>query len=104
METQTNECDRERLKLLLSSQLSEDEHIAAARHLESCQICQRELEHLAGDERWWNEASDFLRPHTDDLARDEAPRGGLTSAQLLSTDGGRWSCRSTSSKRQTIRQ
>lgn len=86
METQTNDCDRARLKLLLASELGEAELSAATRHLESCQTCQHELEHLAGDERWWNEASDFLRPRSNDLARGEASGGMLTSAQLLSTD------------------
>lgn len=84
--TQTNDCDRERLALLLASQLTEAEQTATARHLESCHACQHELEQLAGDQRWWCSASDFLRPHDHDLANDESPSGPLTSAQLLSTD------------------
>ncbi len=86
METQTNDCDRARLKLLLASELNETEQTAAAVHLESCRRCQHELEQLAGDESWWNEASDFLRPHSNDPARDEVSGGMLASEQLLSTD------------------
>jgi serine/threonine-protein kinase len=88
MVAQTNECNRQRLELLLADQLSKAEQAAAARHLESCQTCRRHLEQFAGDERWWGEASDFLRPRADDLARGDGSSAdaSLSSAQLLSTD------------------
>jgi serine/threonine-protein kinase len=86
MVMQTNGCNRARLKLLLASQLSEAEQTAATQHLESCRSCQTELEQLAGDERWWNDASDFLRPHAADLERDEEPRSTPNAGPLLSTD------------------
>jgi len=86
MVMQTSDCNRARLKLLLASQLSEAEQTAAARHLETCRNCQRELEQLAGDERWWNDASNFLRPHAADLERDQEPRSTPNAGPLLSTD------------------
>lgn len=86
MMTHTNQCDHERLKLLLANQLTDGDQTATARHLESCATCQRELEQMAGGERWWHEASDFLRPHDHDLERDAGQGGVWTSAQLLSTD------------------
>ena len=70
MLAQSNQCDQHRLTLLLADQLSEAEQVAVARHLESCQTCRWELEQSAGDQRWWDEASEFLRPRGDDLAGD----------------------------------
>ncbi len=86
MKTQTNECDRKRLELLLAGQLSETEQSDAAQHLDSCVSCQHELERLAGDQTWWSDASSLLRPQSTDREKSDEEYCHLSSAMLLSTD------------------
>lgn len=52
--------DRQTLEQLLRQSLPADELRLCEIHLENCPTCQREIEHLAGDGRWWSEASEML--------------------------------------------
>jgi len=63
--SQTTNCDRSRLKLLLAESLSNAEEESVSNHIASCSECRRELESLAADESWWNEANHRLTQLVD---------------------------------------
>jgi len=54
-------CDRQRLELLLRGGLTADSEGVAEAHLQICESCQRELDHLAGGARLVGENKEFSR-------------------------------------------
>lgn len=52
--------DRDQLKQLLQEALPQATEVRIADHVGSCAMCQRELETLAAERGWWNEACDRL--------------------------------------------
>lgn len=57
----TTACDIERLRLLLSDQLSDRMQAEATEHLTECTQCRLALETIAGEADWWTEVECVLR-------------------------------------------
>ncbi|QDV22181.1 serine/threonine-protein kinase [Aureliella helgolandensis] len=55
-----NQCDPTALAELLDDQLSGQDQQSVAEHLSHCHDCQHQLEALAGETRWWNDAREVL--------------------------------------------
>jgi len=85
MAARTNHRNRLQLEVLLAGKLDDQEQAAAARHLESCSACRKELEQLAGDDQWWTDASQLLQPRADDLSTS-GPASLSGVADVLSND------------------
>jgi Protein kinase domain len=69
--TRCDQCDRDRLKRLLDESLPDDVEREVAGHVAACSTCQFELESLAAQRAWWDEASQRL----SDLAEVRQPVG-----------------------------
>jgi serine/threonine-protein kinase len=81
-------CDYDLLRLSLDDRLSEKQEELLARHLAECDICQRELERLAGRQKDWSKVSLALQQEAESsqssrrVARDGRPhveRGEYTA-------------------------
>lgn len=82
----THQCDPERLKRLLSNELSVAEQSAATGHLEECATCCQALETLAADDDWWADASSFLGGMEDSDTLASRPTRIDASQPLSSVD------------------
>ena len=60
MVSSKSQCDRQRLRELLDDRLTPKSQDELALHLESCTDCRNELESLAADPQWWNDAQHLL--------------------------------------------
>jgi serine/threonine protein kinase len=60
MVTQSNHCDRERLRRLTEDRLEPEELSQLEKHVQSCPHCQAELELMAGTDRWFDAARKYL--------------------------------------------
>lgn len=86
----TTACDVERLRLLLSDQLSDRMQAEAADHVAECGQCQRTLETMAGDADWWTEVESILRTHSavvDNVGSGAGTHGErIESHEFVSSD------------------
>ncbi len=59
-----SDCDLEQLSAVLLSPLDEttysERHSAVTQHLDHCSYCRQQLEQLAADQRWWDDARQTL--------------------------------------------
>jgi eukaryotic-like serine/threonine-protein kinase len=60
MVAQTSQCDPRRLKQLLAGDLSDRVEQQVTQHVETCESCRCELETIAADNSWWQDARQFL--------------------------------------------
>ena len=78
MVVRTHDCDRNRLRLLLSDDLDDRSRSETEQHLACCQDCQAALMSLAGGGQWWEDASRFLQRDDHDTADCRQPGGPPT--------------------------
>ncbi len=83
MVAESNTCDRNRLKLLLSDGLLPSQIDETQRHLETCETCRSELESLAADANIWSEMSRYLNRDQRD---PDSPLSKRTPTRLLGTE------------------
>ena len=76
-------CDRNRLRALLDDQLSRPEQTDAIQHIETCSSCRQQLETLAADPEWWNNAHTFLSDVLDENGEPERHSAPTSSWTLL---------------------
>ncbi len=73
-------CDHELLSDFLLGRLDQETEQSLVEHLNGCGACQREVEQLAGGERWFSEAQCYLSP--------ERAEEGLATSIVLPLDEG----------------
>ncbi len=78
-----HDCSRARLQQLLADQLTERVATDVTQHVEDCETCRRDLEILAAEASWWQEAQRFLADDETDQPEDAV----YDSAQRWPTDG-----------------
>lgn len=78
-------CKPKHLKRLLSGSLTDEVAVDVADHVECCDTCRMQLETLAADETWWQDAHRFLsdeeeseRTHVAPVYVDDSPTTGDT--------------------------
>jgi serine/threonine-protein kinase len=60
------DCSRARLQQLLADQLTETVATDVTQHIEGCETCRRDLEMLAAEASWWQDAQRFLADDESD--------------------------------------
>jgi serine/threonine-protein kinase len=71
MWNQRNNCDQQRLSILLTGDEESHEFQQAASHLESCEQCREQLTQLAADDNTWHDVAELLIDDTADASRSE---------------------------------
>jgi serine/threonine protein kinase/WD40 repeat protein len=79
MASRPDQCDPKRLRLSMEDRLPQAEQGELAAHLESCQACRQELEHMAAASRFWGDAH---------LLRGEPVPDAIPTIGLVSRAGG----------------
>ena len=74
-----SQCNRAKLQQLLTNQLTETVAAGVTQHVEDCEACRRDLELLAAEASWWQEARRFLADEETGQAVDAAQDGGSSS-------------------------
>jgi len=67
-------CDSRQLELALANQLSDVQSETLSQHLTSCPHCRSELEQLAGEPAWWDDAKAYLSSSEELVAIDDDGR------------------------------
>jgi len=66
------DCSRAKLQQLLADQLTETDVANVTRHVEDCDTCRRDLETLAAEPSWWQDARCFLSDDEPGQSEDAA--------------------------------
>lgn len=69
------DCSRVKLQQLLADQLTETVATDVTQHVEDCETCRRDLEMLAAEASWWQDASRFLADDEPGQPEDAAYDG-----------------------------
>ena len=64
------DCSRAKLQQLLADQLDEKVTTHVTQHVEDCETCRRDLEMLAAEASWWQDARRFLADEESGRAED----------------------------------
>ncbi len=86
MVVKTIDCNRNRLRLLLSDDLDDASRHETEQHLGKCEFCQTTLLALAGEREWWEEASRFLERDNHDPNDQQQQFGHSTLWNDLQTE------------------
>lgn len=78
MVAQASSCNRRRLKQLLAGELSREAEQDIAKHVETCEVCRCEMETLAAETSWWQDARQFLSSTEVSCVIDDSPTTGNT--------------------------
>lgn len=79
MTTQTAHCKRKQLKRLLAGSLADELAVDVADHVEGCDTCRLQLETLAAEDTWWDDARQFLSDDEEgQVFIDDSPTSGDT--------------------------
>jgi len=78
-------CDRAKLQQLLADQLTETVAAGVTQHVEDCEACRRDLELLAAEASWWQEARHFLADEDTGQTDDAAPGESSSSPHANET-------------------
>jgi serine/threonine-protein kinase len=72
-------CDRRQLELALADRLPASQAEDLSSHLQHCEHCRADLEQMAGEKQWWDDARSFLSS-TDDVVAIDSSGAVQTSA------------------------
>ena len=78
MTARASNCDRRQLRQLLAGSLSHEAESNVAEHVESCDACRHEMETLAAETSWWQDAKQFLSSTEIGCVIDNSPTTGNT--------------------------
>ena len=65
-------CDRRQLELALADRLPASQAEDLSSHLQHCEHCRADLERMAGEKEWWDDARSFLSSTDDIVAIDSS--------------------------------
>lgn len=82
MVASTNHCEPQQLHQALAGELAEPAATRLSQHLQVCLHCRTELERLAGDAAWWNDARAYLAT-TESVDAAPTSSGATTFADPL---------------------
>ena len=78
-------CDRRQLELALADRLPASQAEDLSSHLQHCEHCRADLERMAGEKQWWDDARSFLSSTDDVVALDSS---GAIQASAAATQHG----------------
>ena len=78
MVAQASNCNRDCLKQLLAGTLPRETESNITKHVEMCDTCRSEMETLAADASWWQDAHEFLSSTEVSCLIDDSPTTGNT--------------------------
>jgi len=78
MVAQASNCNHRRLKQLLAGDLSREAERDVAKHVETCDACRHEMETLAAEANWWQDARQYLSSTEVNCVIDDSPTTGNT--------------------------